>query len=561
MPEEDRRNWKRAYALMGYSFSEYLTRLIIPFTAIGAVILAISFLFSDMFGLTKYIMYIMGVFFPLIGVFYPKIWADNRKREIEQNIHLFITHAGVLATADISRLEIFRSLAQQEEKYGALAEEVGKVVELVDTWNRSLEEASHYVSERTPSEILADFLDRLGRTATAGEDVRDFLLDEQEVVISDYEAMYEDSLDRLQDFRDLFLSMIVATVFFVLFSIIIPFVSGVSPVLLIGATIVIFVASEIGFILATMFTLPEDPIWSKTERVTERFSQVGQAQIISIMAFLGLTAIVAAQILFDIIPFLSIPLSFYLVIPLVPLAVPGLLVWREEGKIKRRDTNYPGFIRTLATSASARDATNVSILESLKEKDFGALTSNIRDLYKRLKMRAEEELAWDFFSADTGSHLISRFNDMYYEGTSKGGDPKSMGDLVTENFKKIDRLRKRRDGFGNSLTGVLYAATIVAIATFFIGFSFGKEMIKKIPATLHTGEVASAFHTQIYDLPAMHFLLVIIIFANSILISKYISSVRGTHEISSYAHMVLLAWIGVIVAYLVENVLGGFLLL
>ncbi len=527
----------------------------------GIVAIIISILFSDLLGPTKYLLYVMSVFFPVIGIFYPKIWADNRKREIEQNIHLFITHAGVLATADISRLEIFRSLANQEDKYGALAEEIGKVVELVDTWNRSLEEACHYISERTPSEILADFLDRLGRTATAGEDVRDFLLDEQEVVISDYEAMYEDSITGLQDYRDLFISMIIGIVFIILFSLIVPFLTGLNPLLLVGASAGIFAAAEIGFILATKVTVPEDPIWTEAKGKTDRFDYLGRAQIISIILFFGLSGFVVGQIFFEIIPQLSLPISFWLAIPLTPLAIPGLLTWQEENKIQRRDNNYPGFIRTLSTSASARDANTVNVLETLKDKDFGALTSNIKDLYKRLRMRAEEKLAWDFFSADTGSYLISRFNDMYFEGTTEGGEPKKMGDIVTENFKRISRLRQRRDGFGNGLTGVLYTITIAAVATIFIGFKFGEEMIRMVLSLVQPGQIAGAFHTQVYDLPAINFLLVIIIFTNAFLASYYITSIRGGNEVGSYAHVVFLSWVGVIVAYLVKDVLGGFLLL
>lgn len=561
MPEEDRRNWRRAHKLMGYSLNEYLLKLIMPFAAMGIIAIIISILFSDLLGPTKYLLYIMGGFFPIIGIFYPKIWADNRKREIEQNIHLFITHAGVLATADISRLEIFRSLAEQEDKYGALAEEIGKIVELVDTWNRSLEVACHYVAERTPSGILADFLDRLGRTATAGEDVRNFLLDEQEVVISDYESMYEDSLTRLEDFRDLFLSMIIAIVFIIIFSLIVPFLTGVNPLLLVGASAAVFAVAETGFIIATKITIPEDPIWAKTERVTEQFDYLGRTQIISTIIFIGLTVFIAGQIFFEIIPALSLPLSFYLAIPLTTLAIPGLLTWQEESRIKRRDKNYPGFIRTLSTSASARDANTVNVLETLKDKDFGDLTTNIQNLYKRLRMRAEEKLAWDFFSADTGSHLISRFNDMYFEGTSEGGEPKTMGDIVTENFKRITRLRERRERFADGLTGVIYTITIAAFAAIFIGYKFGEEMIRMILSLIEGAEMPAAFHAGVYDLPAINFVLIVVILLNALLTSYYMTSIRGSSKVSSYTHVVFLAWIGIIVAFLIKNILGEFLII
>ena len=214
--------------------------MVLPFTALGVLTFSLSVIFADLFGPMRFMMYVMAVFFPLVGVFYPKIWVDRRRREIEQNIHQFITNAGVLAAANVERMEIFRSLAGEKELYGPLADEIEKVVTLVDTWRLSLEEACRYVSERTPSDILSDFLERLSHTTEAGEDVRRFLIDEQEVVISDYESMYEDSIHRARDLRDLFLSMILATVFLVVFSIIMPFLTGFSPFLMIGIACLLY---------------------------------------------------------------------------------------------------------------------------------------------------------------------------------------------------------------------------------------------------------------------------------------------------------------------------------
>ncbi len=559
MADGDRRSWKNAYKLMDYTFQDYLFRLVIPFSGLGISCLIVSLLFPDLLGPTRYVMYFMGFFFPIIGVFYPKIWADRRKREIEQNIHLFITHAGVLATAELDRIEILRLLADREEDYGPLAEEIGKVIGLIDTWNRSLEEACQYASQSTPSDILADFLDRMGRAAAAGEDIRDFLIDEQDVVISDYEAMYMDSLSRMDDFRDLFISMILATVFFVVFSIIAPFITGVPPLLLLGMALGIFIASEMGFILATLFTLPEDPIWGDMEIEADWESRMGRAQLFSIIAFAGLAIFSAAHLIFGFFRGIPLPLPVLMALPLTPFVVPGLMTWRKEGEIKKKDENYPGFIRTLATSASASDATTEEVLDSLREKDFGALTEDIRNLYKRLKMRAEEALAWDHFSADSGSYLIRRFNDMYLEGTGHGGDPKSMGGIVMENFKKINRIRNRREGFGGTITGVLYGISSAAITAFFIGFYFMKQMKDEIASMSQPSEISSIFKTELYDMAEIQFVLIGAIFANAILVAVYIRAVRGGHEGSSFAHATFLVWLGVGITFLIDKVASAFL--
>lgn len=537
---------------MGYTFSRYFLRLVLPFTALGVLTFSLSVIFADLFGPMRFMMYVMAVFFPLVGVFYPKIWVDRRRREIEQNIHQFITNAGVLAAANVERMEIFRSLAGEKELYGPLADEIEKVVTLVDTWRLSLEEACRYVSERTPSDILSDFLERLSHTTEAGEDVRRFLIDEQEVVISDYESMYEDSIHRARDLRDLFLSMILATVFLVVFSIIMPFLTGFSPFLMIGIAILVFVVSEIGFILGTEFILPDDPIWFRPKLFTSREARIGRAEIFSLLLF-GLTlGLLSAHLFFGVFSTPFLPISIYLALPLTPLIIPGLMVWREEVKIRNKDENFPSFLRTLAASASAKRAAAANVLETLKEKEFGALTLDIQNLHKRLKMRIDEKLAWDYFFAESGSNLVQRFGEMYSEGVTKGGDPKTVADVITENFKRILRIRERRYDFASSLRGVLYGITVIAAVTFFMGFSFASEMIEEVGQTGFK-TIEQVFWVRIYDPPGVHFMLVGLVLLNALLIAFYIRTVSSCDARGVYAHAVLLLWAGVVGELVVEN--------
>ncbi|MEM4782440.1 MAG: flagellar assembly protein FlaJ, partial [Halalkalicoccus sp.] len=68
---------------------------------------------------------------------YPKLLASRRRIEIENQFHLVITHMTVLSTTNIDRMEVFRILSREEE-YGELAREMGRIVQIVDTWNQRL---------------------------------------------------------------------------------------------------------------------------------------------------------------------------------------------------------------------------------------------------------------------------------------------------------------------------------------------------------------------------------------------------------------------------------------
>lgn len=82
---------------------------------------------------------------PLLGTLalgtalvYPQLLASRRRIEIENQFHLLITHMTVLSTTNIDRMEVFRILSREEE-YGELAREMGRIVQIVDTWNQSLD--------------------------------------------------------------------------------------------------------------------------------------------------------------------------------------------------------------------------------------------------------------------------------------------------------------------------------------------------------------------------------------------------------------------------------------
>ena len=120
----------------------------------------------------------------LTAVAYPKLYVEQWSRQIDNEFHLLVTHMTVLSTTNIDRMEVFRTVAEQEE-YGAIAEEIRRVVQLVDTWNQSLDDACRRRAREVPSEVLGDYFDRLAYSLGAGQELGDFLLNEQEVIMEE----------------------------------------------------------------------------------------------------------------------------------------------------------------------------------------------------------------------------------------------------------------------------------------------------------------------------------------------------------------------------------------
>lgn len=194
------------------------------------------------------------------AVIYPKIYLSSLENKIDNQLHLVMTHMTVLSTTNIDRMEVFRTLAKEEE-YGVAAEEIARVVHLVDTWNQSLDDACRRRAEEVPSDAMADFFDRLGYTMGAGQSLEEFLVSEQDVMLAKYETLYESSLSNLEVMKDLYMSMILSMTFALVFAIVLPILTGNDPTATVAAVIVLFVFVQLGFYAMIRATSPYDPIW------------------------------------------------------------------------------------------------------------------------------------------------------------------------------------------------------------------------------------------------------------------------------------------------------------
>ena len=60
------------------------------------------------------------------------------------------------------------------------------------------------------------------------------------------------------------------------------------------------------------------------------------------------------------------------------------------------------------------------------------LDNSIDRLEKRLSTRIDSDRAWDYFTADTNSAVISRYTRIYIEGSQSSGQPAETAEMVSE---------------------------------------------------------------------------------------------------------------------------------
>jgi flagellar protein FlaJ len=547
-----------SYRYMEMPLEQYALFVLLPATVlaiglpIGAVIagapLAISLPLS-----------LLGALSFLGAVAYPKVVQDRKRKQIRERFHLFLTHITVLSMTNIDRVEVFRRLSHVEE-YGALAEEMGRVVALVDTWNQSLDDACRRRSKQVPSELLEDFFERLAYTVGAGQNMSEFLVDEQDSIIQQFVIRYESDLQKLDVLKELYLSMMLSTTFVLVFATVLPLLIAVPPTLLVGGVIVMFVFVQGGFLFIIHTVAPQDPVWFHANE--------GRSPIRRTWPYLGvgllLTGVALAVALLSSLGYGplagdTVPLAIWMGVCVTPLAIPGLAMRREEQRVKDRDQGFPSFIRALGSVESVKQSSTASVLRTLRTKDFGALTPNVDALYKRLNTRIDTARSWRLFAIESGSYLIQKFGDMYVVGRRMGGDPKQLGQVISKNFHEVLRVREQREQATTTFIGVVYGITAAAIFSSFIGLEIAGQMLTIAEGlTESDSQIATMlFNPDLYDIDLIEFLLLFVILLNALLSSLMIRLMDRGHPISGFLHFVLLTWVGALVSVLTEYVVGG----
>jgi flagellar protein FlaJ len=233
-----------------------------------------------------------------------------------------------------------------------------------------------------------------------------------------------------------------------------------------------------------------------------------------------------------------------------PLIYTGRIAKNIEKGIRRRDENFPSFIRSLGSSAGARGGMVDEALKALRAHDFGPLTHDVNNLYRRLSTRIDKIESWHMFAASTGSNLIQRFSVMFVEATHLGGKPEVIGDIIATNFHRIVTLRKKRYQSASSLVGVLYGLTGGIGFTMYISLGvldLMQSMFSSVdmPPGMSMGMV---IYTDVGSIETLSLMVLSIMIAHSLLSALLIRIVDGGNMLSATTDFVIMVWISGVAA-------------
>ncbi|TFG71053.1 MAG: archaellar assembly protein FlaJ [Methanomassiliicoccus sp.] len=542
-------NFKRLYQSLDMPVEKYFTRYALPLMIIGigitaAVVVIFPGLATD--PTFRYVVLAIPILFSVIAVIFPALQGERRKMQIERNMHLFIIRMSVLASSKLPRKKMLEILSKVKE-YEALSIEVEKIYKLMEYWNMGLSDAARTVARKTPSPMLADFLDRLAHSSDAGEELEGFLNKERDVAMSVYINKYETALKDLDLLNEIFVAVLISLMFMLVFVSLLPVFVDISIELILPGVALLFVVIELMVLYMVKSLLPSDPIWHNMDERTGVDNTLKTVLPATYAACISLAV-------FGIM--VNVPLTAIVALFVTPLLYPGYLIRKEEGRVRARDENYDSFMRAVGSYASTSGSAVTEGVGRLSKHDFGELTDAVVTLFKRLLTRIDQIRAWNSFAAESGSNLISKFTEMYVVGLSVGGKVDDVIEIISDNFVKLMGVRRKRYQSADNMLGTLYGMSVGITFTLFSALSL-MQLLNQMNDQFALSETTIALPIALkgFNLDIAETVFLLIMLAHALISANLISFASGSHKHSFYINFAILTWICTVTAIVTQLML------
>jgi archaeal flagellar protein FlaJ len=540
------------------SIDEFLIKFVLPIMSMLLIFsIAVKFLFLNLPSFFPYLIFIFGLIFIIA---YPWVMFEKKKVNINENLHLMITYAGTLSTVDIQRNILFKRLSETK-RFGEISNMTEKILYLAKSWNLGFSQASRKMALNSPSTIFADFLDRFAVMMDFGQNLKIFLMDEQNAVMDDFASEYKKSLESIRLLQEVFVSLTIAIAFTMATALLLPVIAGMSidSVVQISLGMIIFVDVGLYFIVKSF--VPADklchslPLKDKgTKQVIRNFYIFAPISILFTLLLLYL----------DKLPFL-----FNFAIGLSPLMIVGVSAQKHESLIYSRDLAFPSFIRSLGSVVEVRLGAVGSSLRSLQVHDFGVLNDLVIGLYRRLRLGNDKFKCWLYFAAESGSNLITNFSQIFAESVYLGGNAENIGEIISKNFTRLLSLRKLRLQLASSVRGAFYGSLVG-----FASASYLSAKITEMLAVVFSSPMAglsggdNAYMESVVSSIApvstmeINFLQIsiyigIMIIIHSIISSLIIKIIDGGNYYAALFDFIIMIWIGAFISWILPNIIDS----
>ncbi|MFB6254025.1 MAG: type II secretion system F family protein [Halobacteriaceae archaeon] len=141
---------------------------------------------------------------------WPSYLADIRARKIDASLHRSIAFIYALSRSGMSFPEILRILSRNEHVYGEAAKEVRVSVKDMDLFGSDIHNSLQRLSERTPSQNMAEFVENLTSVLQSGRKLEEFLREQYQHYKEEQETQQEQFLSVLATLAEVYVTVLVA---------------------------------------------------------------------------------------------------------------------------------------------------------------------------------------------------------------------------------------------------------------------------------------------------------------------------------------------------------------
>jgi archaeal flagellar protein FlaJ len=531
----------------GYkTISQYLLLIVIPSIVVSFILFFITFFLFDTLIYIPFIFPFIAIIFIIL---FPIMKYEQKKINIHEKIHLFITYAGTLSTLKINRTMLFKKISEEKE-YGELRRITKRIIYLAKEWNLGYAKTCRKIAYFSPSDIFRDFLDRLAAVLDFGEDLEIFLVEEQDAVMDDYANEYKQSIQNIRLLEDVFISLTISIAFAMSAALLLPLLMGVSIMQVVQYSLLGLIFMDIMLVILIKGFIPSDKICHNlhildygTKKILKYFF------IITPISFF----LIGTLLYLDFLPFL-----FNIAIGFTPLFIVGMIASKEENEVFKRDKAFPAFIRAIGGTAATKGGSITTSLGALRVHDFGVLNSMLINVYRRLKIGSDRFKSWFYFAGETGSNLINYFIHIFVKSIYLGGDGIKISEIISKNFSRLLSLRKLRLQLASGLRGALYGALLGFITTVYMSTSITQMLSGMFTSALMDAqgqdEMAGLISSIIPEIPPIDMVQVnlyigIIVVFHSLISALIIKFVDGGNKYAALFDFVIMIWIGTALSY------------
>ena len=562
---------KIAYRALENPKKFYLT-ILLPLVAIGVLVFCLPFILQMIIPIPmdfNQSTFIIGGIVPIfLGILYPYVSWKNKENDINGKMHFFITHLRVLAISDLSLRDIINILGGKTV-YGSLGEELKRISILSTQWHMPVSKTFRFISARTPSKILKDFLDRFSQSLDSGVEHREFIEIEQEAVLQQYTTMYESSNENIIILNEVYTSMLIAIIFVMSMGIVLPIIMGtenMNTFVYLSSFMLIAAEGMLLYLLKAM--IPTDEIWHRTGekgKTEQKLSKIFKSSILVSILLGSVLFFLKFNMSLPIIDMLSIEIM--VAITITPLISVGILTFIEEQNISRKEMNFLGFLPALGSISTMRGGKITESVYYLSEKDYGVLTRHVRDLYRRLRTMINDNDSWEWFGVDTGSNYVQRSSEMFREATYAAANPRKVSKMISENMRKIRDLRVKKLTVVNTSIALFGGITFGIAFSIYISLVIGEHLNGIVGETgdpLQGAEGMEGMGSILHAIPAEAYagtfaIIFIVLIIHCFMLALTLKTIRGSHAYIIPLFFVPFVWVVALTSFIVQLFIKGML--